>query len=277
MYRKKRIFSTPDRTCHWAPRFVEFLAIRLSLAVSTASCRHPIQLSFWLRESNDLPQNERRIKLIVLLLKMMLKSYAQQKRPSVEYYRSVLNEPPPRSNARRLPATGSCVDDLDNRQNQTPYFDLIFFCITFLQKGGASWLKFVRLVLSLVSSSRLHEKRGGGKMALIIVETVPTGIKPPAVDDNMRTSTSGKCGFCATALLLTRASPVHFSGVNKRGSAIMPKLVKLVGPTPTLAEELSSCLALCCSALRTLAGLRVWFYVCLRGETWLPSFILQVC
>ena len=35
---------------------------------------------------------------------------------------------------------------------------------------------------------------------------------------------------------------MHFSGA-KKGSAIMPKLVKLVGPSSTLAEELSPCFA----------------------------------
>ena len=42
--RKKRILSTPDHTRHQTPRSVEFLNIRSSLAVSTASCRHAIQL-----------------------------------------------------------------------------------------------------------------------------------------------------------------------------------------------------------------------------------------
>ena len=56
--------------------------------------------------------------------------------------------------------------------------------MTFLQKRGASWLKFVRLGLSLVSSLRLQEKKGGGTMVLIV--DVPAGIKPLAADDSMR-------------------------------------------------------------------------------------------
>ena len=76
-------------------------------------------------------------------------------------------------------------------------------------------------------------------MALIVVEAVLADNKPPVVDDSMRTSTGGRCGFGASASLLIKASSMHFSGANKRGSAIIPKLVKLIGPLSTLAEELS--------------------------------------
>ena len=74
-------------------------------------------------------------------------------------------------------------------------------------------------------------------MSLIAVETVLVGSKPPAVDDSLRTSMGGRCGFGVLASLLTRASPSHFSGAG--GSGNMPKLVKLVGPSSTLVEELS--------------------------------------
>ena len=76
-------------------------------------------------------------------------------------------------------------------------------------------------------------------MVLITVEAVPIGSKPAAVDGSMRTSRGGRCGFDASAPSLTRASPMHFSGAIKRGSVIMSKLVKLVGPLSPLAEELS--------------------------------------
>ena len=36
-------------------------------------------------------------------------------------------------------------------------------------------------------------------------------------------------------------------------------------------------LFICCGALRTLASRYVWFYVCLHGETWLLSLMLQSC
>ena len=66
-------------------------------------------------------------------------------------------------------------------------------------------------------------------MALIIVEAVPAGIKPPAADDSMRTSTSGKQGFGASAPSLTRASPMQFSEP-KRGSTVLPKQAAEISP-----------------------------------------------
>ena len=64
-----------------------------------------------------------------------------------------------------------------------------------------------------LSSWSLHrgskEKQEVGKMVLTDdVEAVSAGIKP---DDSMRISTGGKCDFSASAPLLTRASPMHFS------------------------------------------------------------------
>ena len=46
-------------------------------------------------------------------------------------------------------------------------------------------------------------------MVLSVVKPVPVGSKPPAVNNSMRTSTSGRIGFGASAPLLTRASPMH--------------------------------------------------------------------
>ena len=77
-------------------------------------------------------------------------------------------------------------------------------------------------------------------MVPIAVEAVLAGSKPPAAKDSMRTSTGGRCGFGASAPSLTRASVImHSSGTIKRGSAIMPKLVKLIVSSSILAEELS--------------------------------------
>ena len=72
-------------------------------------------------------------------------------------------------------------------------------------------------------------------MVLIAVKAMPAGGKPPAVDGSMRTFTGGRCGFGASVPSLTRASPMHFSGAVKNDSAIMPKLVKHVGPSSTVA------------------------------------------
>ena len=74
-------------------------------------------------------------------------------------------------------------------------------------------------------------------MVLTTIEAVRAGSKPPAADDSIRTPMGGICGFGASAPLLIRAAPMHFS--TAEGSAIMPKLVKLVGPSSTFAEELS--------------------------------------
>ena len=92
----------------------------------------------------------------------------------------------------------------------------------------------VVVVSFLVISPRLQERGGGGKMALIVMKAVLRSSKPPAVDDSVRTS---RCGFGASAPSLTRASLMHYSAAG--GSAVLPKLVKLVGPSSSLAEELS--------------------------------------
>ena len=110
-------------------------------------------------------------------------------------------------------------------------------------------------------------------MVLIVVKAVPSRSKPPAADGSMRTSSGGIYGFGAPAPSVTRASPMHFLG-DERSSAILPKLVKFVGPSWTQAEEEVS---ICYSALRTLASFCVCFYVCLRGEMWLLKLMLQSC
>ena len=92
--RKERILLTLDCTCPEAPRSVEFLAIRPSLAISIVSCRHPIQLRSGFGEVAICRNNIRCTKSLVLLLKMMLK-YAQQKRSNLRCHRSVPNNSPP--------------------------------------------------------------------------------------------------------------------------------------------------------------------------------------
>ena len=147
--------------------------------------------------------------------------------------------------------------------------------MAFIQEGGASWLKSVWPVFSLFSSSRLQETRGRGKIVLTAVEAGQVGSKPPAAV-GVRISTGERHGFGASVLLLSRASSLSIGRAG--GLAIMPKLVKLVGPSLTLlAEELFPFFARSAriSVLRTLASLGL--YVCPRGETWLPSFMLQAC
>ena len=73
-------------------------------------------------------------------------------------------------------------------------------------------------------------------MVIVAVETVPVGSKTLATG-GVRISTSKRHGFGASAPLSTRAS---FLQGRAGGSAIMPKLVELVGPLSTLfAKELS--------------------------------------
>ena len=119
-------------------------------------------------------------------------------------------------------------------------------------------MNFVRPVLPLVFSPKLQERGGGGTMILIDVETIPAGIKPPAADNSMCIFTGEKWDFGVSVHLFTTASPMHFSGA-KRGSAIMPKLGKHVGPSMTLAEELSQCVAR--SVAAPFARLRVFVSV----------------
>ena len=96
-------------------------------------------------------------------------------------------------------------------------------------------MKFVRLVLFLHLSPRVQKGGEGENMVLNAVEAVPAGSELPAADNSMRTSMGGRYGVDALAPLLTRALPMHFSGA--RGSAIIPKLVKLVGLSTTLEIE----------------------------------------
>ena len=72
-------------------------------------------------------------------------------------------------------------------------------------------------------------------MVFNAIEPVTAGSEISAVDNSIRTSMGGRYGFDALAPLLTRALPMHFSGA--RGSAIMPKLIKLVGPSTTREIE----------------------------------------
>ena len=75
---------------------------------------------------------------------------------------------------------------------------------------------------------------------LTAVKAMPAGSRPPAAGDSVRISTGGRYGgFGASVPLLTKPSLMHFSGA-KGSTAILPKLVKLVGPSSTLLlEELS--------------------------------------
>ena len=84
----------------------------------------------------------------------------------------------------------------------------------------------------MVLSPRVQEEGGREKEVLIAVKAIPTGSKS-LVAVGVRISTGERHGFGATAPLSTGASPTDVSGAG--GLAIMPKLVKLVGPSLALA------------------------------------------
>ena len=78
------------------------------------------------------------------------------------------------------------------------------------------------VVLKSVSSNgQKFQRGGGGKITPIAVEAVPVTV-------DVRISADERHGFGASASLSTRASSIDISGAG--GSAVMLKLVKLVGP-----------------------------------------------
>ena len=89
-------------------------------------------------------------------------------------------------------------------------------------------------------------------MVLNAVEAVPVGSELPAADNSMRTFMGGRYGFDALAPLLTRALPMHFSGA--RGSAIIPKLVKLGRAVNDPGNR-------GIPVFHSIASIGVWFYV----------------
>ena len=249
--RKKRILATPDHICHQAPRSVEFLAIRSSFAVSTALYRLTL----------TAPLNQKPGSVEILIYrntydvhnflpfswKMMLKSSDQQKRSSLKHHCSVPNEPP-RSNACRPPRNGQPRRRPEHPPGSNTRVCLNFVSTTFLcqklQMVAYVWIAVVVLLYLPVFfiSQRIQERSGGSNRVLIIVEARPAGSRLPAADDSMLTSKGGKYGFGASAPSLTRASLMNFSGA-RRSSAILSKLVELVGPSSTRAEGVSPRLA----------------------------------
>ena len=166
---------------------------------------------------------------------MILKSSDNPKRSSLRHHHSIQTKPPCKATSVALAEMGGRVDDLFNHQDQTTEPALILFDLPPI--GRDKLVEVVQLIIILVFLPRVQEGSGRGKMTFIAVGAVPADIKPPAADSIACAPPRVEdAAFGAPALSLTRASPTHFSGAIKRGSAIMPKLVKLVG---TLAEEIS--------------------------------------
>ena len=116
------------------------------------------------------------------------------------------NEPIQYTTCAALPETGSRVDDLYSRQDQTTEFAMISFHNPPPVEGGE--LVVCPAGAFLVSSLRLQENSGRGKMVLIAVEAVPTGSKPPATV-SVRVSTSERHGSGASAPSSTMAHPYN--------------------------------------------------------------------
>ena len=75
-------------------------------------------------------------------------------------------------------------------------------------------------------------------MVLIAAEAVSAGSRP-LVAVSVRISTGERLGFGALVPLSNKTSSLRGRA---GGSAVIPKLVELLGPAPTLfAEQLSSC------------------------------------
>ena len=175
------------------------LTIRTPLAVSIASCRHPIQLLSDLGEevicreiTYGLPNRlyfSRENGAQVLRLPKTLRPRIPFQHPNGTPLQSNARRPSRNRRSRRRPVQPT-------ESNTIVCLD--FVSMTFLQQGGASWLRFVQLVLILVRH-KLLRRVVGRNMVLIAVGTVPAGSKPPAADDSMRTSTGGRCGFGASA------------------------------------------------------------------------------
>ena len=134
---------------------------------------------------------------------------------------------------------------------------------------------FVRLVLSLVFSPRVQEESGREKMVLIAVEAVPAGSMPPAAVNT-----------CVSPRVRDTALALHRLCRPGRHSCEEEPEVRL--SRQSWSNSLGRCRAfLQSSYLRflldllqrppPLESLGVKFYVCLDGETWLPSFMHKAC
>ena len=95
-------------------------------------------------------------------------------------------------------------------------------------------------------------------MPLNVVEAVPASSKPPAGGD-LRISTGEGHGFGASAPSSTRVSCLHIERAG--GSAILLKLVELVGPSMARAKEVSPCFS--SSAAAPSVRLRVFVSISL--------------
>ena len=114
-------------------------------------------------------------------------------------------------------------------------------------------------------------------MILVAVEALPAGSKPPA-GVRVRIFPGERHGFSAAAPYSTRASSLE-QGIAEGPVESLPKLARQIGSGSTSAEELFPLITRSAAAAPSvrLASLGVCRCVCLRGKTWLPSYLLQAC
>ena len=113
---------------------------------------------------------------------------------------------------------------------------------------------------------------------IVDVEAVLVGIKPPAADDSMRILHGWKMRLWYLSAFVDQGVTNAFFGSLQKKFGYHTE----AGHTRRAVinagrRAIPVFYSIYCSALRTLASLHVWFYVCLRGETWLLSLMLQVC
>ena len=114
-------------------------------------------------------------------------------------------------------------------------------------------------------------------MVRSIVETEPACCKPPVVVD-VCISTGERGGFSASAPSSTRTSSLPSVTAEGSMNFLSPKLAWLIGLLTRTDEIYPYQVSLIwCDALLTAVSLVVLFYICLRGETCLPSLKLQSC
>ena len=114
--------------CHQDPRSMEFLVVHLFLEGSTASFRHPIQL--FLSGFGGIAiyhNNVRRTKSLAPFLENGVEVLCSTKTLELQTPPQRPKRTPHEATRVALPEMGSCVDDLNIRQDRTPDFTLVSF------------------------------------------------------------------------------------------------------------------------------------------------------
>ena len=104
--------------------------------------------------------------------------------------------------------------------------------------------------------------------------------KLPAADGSIRTSTDGwnMWLWCFSTFVDLGVTDAFFRS-QKRFGYFSEVGQSRAGIDPPCRRAISFMVgSICCSgALRAITSLLVSLYVCLHGETWLPSFTLKAC